>query len=111
MPSGDSTFRVCNATGYGGFVDGEATLAKSYVIKGGFGMDVGNYADLDSIGADDNKVVKMDVVKNTYFASLGYKISPEMTLGLEYNATKTESPAETVTGLISSISLICSYIF
>ena len=111
VPTGDTTYKVCNATGYGGFMDAEVSLATKYVIKGGFGMDMGNYADLDSIGADSNKIVKMDAVRSAYFASFGYKISPEMMIGLEYNATKTESPAEKVTGLLSSISLICDYKF
>ncbi|MBI4722696.1 MAG: hypothetical protein HY769_06850 [Candidatus Stahlbacteria bacterium] len=100
IPTEDSTLKVCNATGYGGFVDGEVTLAKSYIIKGGFGTDMGFYADIDS----------SVVVKMTRFASLGYKVSPEMTLGMEYNAIG-EGFEETVTKIISSISLICDYKF
>jgi hypothetical protein len=76
VPEGETDTVVCNGTGYGGFVDGQLSFAPC-VVKAGYGMDSGDYADL----------TEMDKVNSSYFVYLGCSVSPNMTIGLEYNAS------------------------
>jgi hypothetical protein len=99
VPDGETDTVVCNSTGYGTFVDGQLSLAPC-VIKVGYGVDNGDYADLDH----------KDNVKSSYFVYLGTSVSPNMTIGLEYNARKTVFDGKD-NDLVKMISVASKYKF
>lgn len=69
---------VKNAMNVGGFVDAEIKLVEKTFLIAGFGAGIDNYPDID----------KTKQLKFTYFGSIKYGLSPNMSLKVGYNANQ-----------------------